>query len=94
MASIEISYRGYGDSGATDGVQYRGPTGIRVDRSTIAAPLSEDLERCAYSFLPAGLAINDSGQGKLTIDVRAGKVTIQHQESYTESRDSTREVTL
>ena len=94
VANIEVSYSGYGDSGAIDGVQYRGPTGIRVDRASIPAQLVEDLEHCAYSFLPAGFEINDGGQGTLTIDVQLAKVAIQHQENYTESRDSTREFTL
>ena len=94
VANIEVSYSGYGDSGAIDGVQYRGPTGIRVDRASIPEKLIEDLESCAYSFLPAGFEINDGGQGTLTIDVQLAKVTIQHQENYTESRDSTREFTL
>ena len=94
VGSVEIAYSGYGDSGAIDGTQYRGPTGIRVDRATIPAQLVEDLEHCAYSFLPAGFEINDGGQGTLTIDVQLAKVAIQHQENYTESRDSTREFTL
>ena len=94
VANIEAAYSGYGDSGAIDGMQYRGPTGIRVDRATIPEKLIEDLESCVYSFLPAGFEINDGGQGTLTIDVQLAKVAIQHQENYTESRDSTREFTL
>ena len=94
VANIEVSYSGYGDDGSIDGVQYRDPTGIRVDRVTIPEKLIEDLESCVYSFLPAGFEINDGGQGTLTIDVQLAKVAIQHQENYTESRDSTREFTL
>ncbi len=94
VGSVEIAYSGYGDSGAIDGVQYRDPTGIRVDRAAIPAQLVEDLERCAYSFLPAGFEIAEGAQGTLTIDIQLAKVTIQHQENYTESRDSTREFTL
>ena len=94
VANIEAAYSGYGDSGAIDGMQYRGPTGIRVDRATIPEKLIEDLESCVYSLLPAGFEINDGGQGTLTIDVQLAKVAIQHQENYTESRDSTREFTL
>ena len=94
VANIEVAYSGYGDSGAIDGVQYRGPTGIRVDRTTIPVQLIEDLEQCVYTYLPPGFEINDGGQGSLTIDVQAAKVTIQHQENYTDSRESTREFTL
>ena len=94
VANIEVAYSGYGDSGAIDGVQYRGPTGIRVDRAPIPTQLVEDLERCAYSFLPPGFEINDGGQGSLTIDVQAIKVTLTHETNYTASESTTKEFTL
>ena len=94
VANIEVSYSGYGDNGAIDGIQYRDPTGIRVDRATIPEKLIEDLESCVYTYLPAGFEIGEGAQGTLTIDVGAAKVTIQHQENYTESHDSTREFPL
>jgi len=94
VATVEAAYSGYGDSGAIDGVQYRDAAGERVDRSTIAQPLVEQLENCVYEFLPSGFEINDGGQGTLTIDTQTAKVTIQHQENYTETRDSTREFDL
>ena len=94
VANIEVSYSGYGDDGSIDGIQYRDPTGIRVDRATIPEKLIEDLESCVYELLPAGFEIGEGAQGTLTIDVQAGKVTIQHQENFTDSRDSTREFTL
>jgi len=94
VANIEAAYSGYGDSGAVDGVQYRDADGQRVDRATIPGLVVEELENCIYEFLPAGFEINDGGQGTLTIDTQTAKVTIQHQENYTESRDSTQEFTL
>ena len=94
VANIEVAYSGYGDSGAIDGVQYRGPTGIRVDRAPIPTQLIEDLESCAYEFLPAGFEINDGGQGTLTIDVQASKVTLTHETNYTASESTTKEFTL
>ena len=94
VANIEVSYSGYGDDGSIDGIQYRDPTGIRVDRATIPEKLIEDLESCVYELLPAGFEIGEGAQGTLTIDVQAGKVTIQHQENFTDSRDSTREFPL
>ena len=94
VANIEVAYSGYGDSGAIDGVQYRGLTGIRVDRASIPTQLIEDLERCAYSFLPPGFEINDGGQGTLTIDVQASKVTLTHETNYTASESTTKEFTL
>jgi ABC-type uncharacterized transport system permease subunit len=94
VANIEAAYSGYGDSGAIDGLQYRDKTGSRVDRTSLPTPVIEQLENVLYEFLPAGFEINDGGQGTLTLDVQTGKITIQHQENYTETRDSTREFTL
>ena len=91
VANVEAAYSGYGDSEALDGLQYRDTAGQRVDRESLPGPLREALEACLYEFLPAGFEINDGGQGTLTLDVQTAKVTIQHQENYTETRDSTRE---
>jgi hypothetical protein len=94
VANVEAAYSGYGDSGAIDGTQFRDAAGQRVDRETIPATLVEELENVLYEFLPAGFEINDGSQGTLTLDTQTAKVTIQHQENYTESRDSTREFDL
>ncbi|MFM7135684.1 MAG: hypothetical protein ACKO1M_01255 [Planctomycetota bacterium] len=94
VANIEAAYSGYGDSGAIDGLQFRDAAGQRVDRASLPKDVIEQLENCVYEFLPSGFEINDGGQGTLTIDTQTAKVTIQHQENYTETRDSTREFTL
>jgi len=94
VANIEAAYSGYGDSGAIDGIQYRDEAGVRVDRTTLPAPAIEQLENVLYEFLPSGFEINDGGQGTLTLDVQTGKVTLAHQENYTDTRDSTREFDL
>lgn len=94
VANVEAAYSGYGDSGAIDGLQYRDAAGQRVDRASLPPDVIEELENCVYEFLPAGFEINDGGQGTLTLDVLASKVTIQHQENYTASNDSTREFDL
>jgi hypothetical protein len=94
IANVEAAYSGYGDSGAIDGLQFRDRAGVRVERANIPDSLIEELESCFYEFLPAGFEINDGGQGTLTLDTQTAKVTIKHQENYTESRDSTREFDL
>ena len=94
VANIEAAYSGYGDSGAIDGTQFRDRAGVRIDRATISSPVLEQLENCIYELLPAGFEINDGSQGTLTLDVRTAKVTIKHQENYTETRDSNREFDL
>ena len=94
VANVEAAYSGYGDSGAIDGLQFRDAAGQRVDREAIPTTLVEQLENVLYEFLPAGFEINDGSQGTLTLDVLTGKATIQHQENYTASNDSTREFNL
>ena len=94
VATVEAAYSGYGDSGAIDGIQFRDTAGQRVDRASLPKDVIEQLENCVYEFLPSGFEINDGGQGTLTIDTQTAKVTIQHQENYTETRDSTREFDL
>jgi hypothetical protein len=94
VANIEAAYSGYGDSGCIDGIQYRDEAGVRVDRASLPAPVIEQLENVLYEFLPAGFEINDGSQGTLTLDTQTAKVTIQHQENYTETRDSSREFDL
>lgn len=94
VATVEVAYSGYGDSGAIDGLQFRDAAGQRVDRASLPPEILEQLENCVYEFLPAGFEINDGGQGTLTIDTQTAKVTIRHQENYTETRDSRREFTL
>ena len=94
VANIEAAYSGYGDSGAIDGIQFRDSAGQRVDRACLPKDVIEELETCVYEFLPAGFEINDGSQGTLTIDVQTTKVTLAHQENYTETRNSTQEFTL
>jgi hypothetical protein len=94
VANVEAAYSGYGDSGAIDGVQYRDAAGERVERELVPGTLSEELENVLYEFLPAGFEINDGGQGTLTLDVSTGRLTLEHQENYTETRDSKEEIDL
>ena len=94
VTNIEAAYSGYGDTGAIDGLQYRDKAGLRVQRETIPAGLTEELETCLYEFLPAGFEINDGSQGTLTLDISASRITLTHQENDTGSHDSTREFDL
>ena len=94
VASVEVAYSGYGDSGAIDGLQFRDSAGQRVDRESVPKDVIEQLENCVYEFLPAGFEIYDGGQGTVLIDTQTAKVSIQHQANVTETRDSTREFDL
>jgi hypothetical protein len=94
VANIEAAYSGYGDSGAIDGIQFRDAAGERVDRTTLPTEIIEGLENCVYEFLPSGFEINDGGQGTVLIDTQTAKITVKHQENFTETRDSAREFTI
>lgn len=94
VANIEAAYSGYGDSGAIDGVQYRDAAGTRIDRAEISQELKESLEACLYEFLPQGFEINEGSQGTLTIDVQANRISVQHQENYTATSESSQEFPL
>jgi hypothetical protein len=94
VANVEVAYSGCGDEGAIDGVQFRDAAGQRVERASLPRGFIEELEACVYAFLPSGFEINDGGQGTLTINTQTAKVTLAHQENYTETRDSTREFDL
>ena len=91
VANIEVAYSGYGDSGAIDGVQFRDAAGLRVVRDNIPQGVRENLETCAYAFLPAGFENNDGGQGNLTIDLPTRKITLQHEQNEVVAQQSTRE---
>jgi hypothetical protein len=62
VATIEAAYSGDGDSGCSDGVQFRDSAGERVERASIPDRLKEPLESALYEFLPAGFETDASAQ--------------------------------
>ena len=94
VSKVRAEYSGYGDSGCIDGITYLDAHDQPVNMDLVRAASDPDIEDVLYEFLPAGFEINDGSQGTLTLDVLTGKVTIQHQENYTASNDSTREFDL
>jgi len=91
IASVEVAYSGYGDSGAIDGVQYRDSAGQRVAREKIPTAVHEALDKCLYEFLPSGFEINDGSQGTLTIDLPANVLTLNHGENEMHTRETSRQ---
>jgi hypothetical protein len=91
---VRAEYSGYGDSGCIDGITYLDAHGQPVNMAMVRSASDPNIENVLYEFLPAGFEINDGSQGTLTLDVLTGKATIQHQENYTASNDSTREFDL
>ncbi len=94
VAKVKCEYSGYGDSGAIDHIAYLDAHDQPVNMDLVRSASDPEIENVLYEFLPAGFEINDGGQGDVTIDVAAGTVTLEHQENYTETNDSTREFTL
>ena len=94
VATIEAAYSGYGDSGAIEGVQFRDSRGRRVERSDIPGSLKEQLAEALYELLPEGFELNEGSQGTLTIDLHGSRISVQHQENYTATSESSREFTL
>ena len=94
VSKVRAEYSGYGDSGCIDGIMYLDARDQPVNMALVLSASDPAIEDVLYEFLPSGFEINDGSQGTLTIDVAAGTVTLEHQENYTETNDSTREFTL
>jgi|688.fasta_scaffold47580_4 hypothetical protein len=94
VAKVKAEYSGYGDSGAINHIAYLDSQNQPVNMDMVRAACDPEIERVLYEFLPSGFEINDGGQGDVTIDVQAGTVKLDHQENYTETRDSSQEFTL
>ncbi len=94
VAKVQAEYSGYGDSGCINHIAYLDAQNQPLNMDLVRAASDPQIESVLYEFLPDGFEINDGGQGTLTIDTQTAKVTIQHQENYTASNDSTREFDL
>ena len=94
VSRIHAEYSGYGDSGAIDCISYLDAHDQPVNMDLVRAASDPEIERVLYEFLPDGFAESEGGQGDITIDAISGTVKIEHQENYTETRDSLREYTL
>ena len=58
----------------------------------LVRPASDpDIENVIYEFLPSGFENNDGGQGTLTIDVSAGKVSLVHGDNETVTHENSEE---
>ena len=94
VSKVRAEYSGYGDSGCIDGITYLDAHDQPVNMDMVRSASDPEIERVLYEFLPSGFEINDGGQGDVTIDVEAGTVKLDHQENFTDTRDSTQEFTL
>ena len=94
VAKVKAEYSGYGDSGCINHIAYLDAHDQPVNMDMVRLASDPEIERLLYEFLPSGFEINDGGQGDVTLDVAAGMLKLDHQENFTDTRDSTQEFTL
>jgi len=91
VSKVHAEYSGYGDSGSINFIAYLDAQGQPMNMDLVRAASDPEIERVLYELLPSGFEINDGGQGDVYLDVQAGTVKLEHQENYTETRDSTKQ---
>lgn len=88
VVTVICEYSGYGDSGGVENVLWHDENNQPVPRSEISDAVHDAVCRYAESLLPMGFENNDGGQGEVILDLKARNYTVNHQENYTETRDS------
>ncbi len=91
VARVRVEYSGYGDSGAINFVDYFDAAGKAVSPASEEPALDAEIENVVEEFLPYGFEINEGSQGDIIIDLAKRCLSIQHQENYTVTNDSTKE---
>jgi len=85
VATVQIEYSGYGDSGAINYVEYFDARGQAVDVHATWPACGPMIENVVYEYLPAGFEINEGSQGDVFIDVDMKTLRLDHEENYTET---------
>lgn len=86
--SLSISYSGSGDSCDS----FEATISNEEDELELkTAPLppgvsAQELENDLWELLPPGFENNEGGDGKIEINTKTGKIKVEHDEYYTESR--------
>lgn len=86
IKKITYTYNGEGDSGAMEDVIFY-PT----PRVEIPEALKNELENCAWEFVPSGFENNEGGSGVLTVDIAEHKLYLEHSERVVETVDTEEE---
>jgi hypothetical protein len=89
VVKLVADYSGYGDDGCINSLDCFDKQGQPVNLELVGPASDNEIQTLLHEFLPDGFEIGDGGQGDLTVDVAAGTVTLEHQENFTETRDST-----
>jgi hypothetical protein len=57
--------------------------------SMVTRELAAEFEEAVFDLLPGGWEINDGSYGEITIDIASERITLEHNERYTEVRSET-----
>ena len=60
-------------------------------RVNIPEALKNELEHCAWEFVPSGFENNEGGSGVLTVDIVEHKMYLEHSERVVETNDTEEE---
>lgn len=74
---IDVTYSGYGDSGAIDDITCYGDEDKELP---LDAELRDHVCQLAYEIVPPGFENNDGGEGVIKIDLVNGKYHLHHGE--------------
>lgn len=53
-----------------------------------SAEIRKEIESDLWDLLPSGFENNEGGAGKIVVNVKTGKITVDHDQYYTESTHS------
>lgn len=57
--------------------------------SMVTKELAAEFEEAVFDLLPSGWEINDGSYGEIIVDIASEKITVEHNERYTEVRSET-----
>jgi hypothetical protein len=86
VKKITYEYSGEGDSGSMNNVDFYPFPSVQIPEA-----LKNELEKCAWEFIPSGFENNDGGSGVLTIDIPTHKMYLEHSERVVETNDTEEE---
>lgn len=92
IKQVTATYSGSGDSGCVDVIEAfnEQKQSLKIEKT-----FHRQIEDYCYGILEdkhGGWELNEGSSGTITIDVNANKVTIEHEEYFTESKSSTTEL--
>lgn len=85
VATVEVTYSGYGDSGQMDGTTAKAKGDSEIALTPEMEERINDLCYALLEFEYAGWENNDGASGTFTLDVADKEIKLEHISYYTES---------